>query len=69
VLRSGSGSAGALRSGGDSPEPTRTQRWLARLGCGLMAAGVVVVAVFAGLRSIPMLAAGLAAAALTLVAG
>jgi diacylglycerol kinase family enzyme len=33
-----------------------------------MAAGVAIVAVFAGLRSIPMLAAGLAAAALTLAA-
>jgi diacylglycerol kinase family enzyme len=47
---------------------TRSQRWLARLSFGLVALAVVIVAVFAGLRSFAMLAAGLAGAAVSLAA-
>jgi diacylglycerol kinase family enzyme len=56
------------RSEASSPEATRSQRWLARLCFGLTAAAIAIVAVVAGLRSIPMLAVGLAAAAVTLAA-
>jgi diacylglycerol kinase family enzyme len=47
---------------------TRSQRWLARLSFVLAAAAVVIAVVFAGLRSISMLAVGLAAAAVGLAA-
>src|SRR5215831_8484104 len=40
----------------------RSQRWLARLSFVLVGLAVVILAVFAGLKSIPMLAVGLAAA-------
>ncbi len=49
-------------------ESTRSQRWLARLSFGLAALAVVIVGVFAGLRSFVMLAAGLAGAAVSLAA-
>jgi diacylglycerol kinase family enzyme len=55
-----------------TPEPatqgTRSQRWLARLSFGLAALAVVIVALFAGLRSFAMLAAALAGAAVSLAA-
>jgi hypothetical protein len=55
-----------------TPEPgaqgTRSQRWLARLSFVLAGAAVVIAAVFAGLRSISILAVGLAAAAVGLAA-
>jgi diacylglycerol kinase family enzyme len=47
---------------------TRSQRWLARLSFALVGAAVVIVVVFAGLRSISMLVVGLAAAAVGLAA-
>ena len=47
---------------------TRSQRWLARLSFVLAAAAIVIAAVFAGLRSISMLAVALAAAAVGLAA-
>jgi diacylglycerol kinase family enzyme len=46
----------------------RSQRWLARLCFALIAVAVVIVAVFAGLRSVAMLAVGLAAVAVALAA-
>ena len=51
-----------------SPGSTRSQRWLARLSFLLAGAAIVIVAVFAGLKSVAMLAAGLAAAAVGLAA-
>jgi diacylglycerol kinase family enzyme len=42
------------------------QRWLARLSVVLAAAAAVIVPVFAGLKSLPMLAVGLAAVAVSL---
>ena len=51
-----------------SPEGTRSQRWLARLSLVLACLAVVILAVFAGLKSIPMLAVGLGAAAVSLAA-
>ena len=47
---------------------TRSQRWLARLSFVLAAAAVVIAVVFAGLRSISMLAVALAGAAVGLAA-
>ena len=47
---------------------TRSQRWLARLSFALAALAVVIVVVFAGLRSFAMLAAGLAGAVVSLAA-
>ena len=47
---------------------TRAQCWLARLSFVLIAVAVAIVAVFAGLKSVAMLAVGLAAAAVTLTA-
>ncbi len=49
-------------------EPTSAQRWLARLSFLLLAAAVVIVGVFAGLKSLTMLAVGLAGAAVSLAA-
>lgn len=49
-------------------QSTRSQRWLARLSFGLAALAVVIVAVFAGLSSLVLLAAGLAGAAVSLAA-
>jgi len=49
-------------------EPTAGRRWLARLSFVLLAAAVVVVAVFAGLKSLTMLALGLAGAVVSLAA-
>jgi diacylglycerol kinase family enzyme len=51
-----------------SPQGTRAQHWLARLSFVLAILAVVIVAVFAGLKSIAMLAIGLGAAAVTLAA-
>ena len=51
-----------------SPEGTRSQRWLARLSFVLVAAAIVILLLFAGLRSVAMLAVGLAAAVVSLVA-
>jgi diacylglycerol kinase family enzyme len=48
--------------------PTLAQRWLARLSFVLLGLGVVIMAVFAGLESFTMLAAGLAGAAVSLAA-
>jgi diacylglycerol kinase family enzyme len=47
---------------------TRSQRWLARLSFVLAGLAVVILGVFAGLRSLAMLAIGLAAAVVSLVA-
>jgi len=51
-----------------SPEGTRSQRWLARLSFLLAGAAIVILVVFAGLKSVAMLAVGLAAAAVSLAA-
>jgi diacylglycerol kinase family enzyme len=50
------------------PESTSAQRWLARLSLVLAGLAVVIVVVFAGLKSLPMLAVGLAGAAVSLAA-
>ena len=54
------------------PEPgrlgTSAQRWLARLSFALAGLAVVIVVVFAGLKSLAMLAVGVAAAVVTLAA-
>jgi diacylglycerol kinase family enzyme len=49
-------------------EESRSQRWLARLSLLLACLAVVVVVVFAGLKSIAMLLVGLAGAAVSLTA-
>ena len=46
----------------------RSRRWLARLSFGLAGLAIVILCVFAGLRSITMLAVGLASAAVSLAA-
>ena len=55
-----------------APEPisqsTPAQRWLARLSFVLAAAAIAIVVVFAGVKSLGMLAVGLVAAAVTLAA-
>jgi diacylglycerol kinase family enzyme len=55
-----------------TPEPGRqdapAQRWLARLSFVLAGLAIVIVLVFAGLKSVAMLAVGLAAAVVTLAA-
>ncbi len=51
-----------------SPQSTLAQRWLARLTFVLVAAGIVVLVLFAGLKSLAMLAVGGAAAVVSLVA-
>ena len=56
------------RSTQRTPQSTPAQRWLARLSFILVAAAIAVVVVFAGLKSLTMLAVGLAAAVVTLAA-
>ena len=51
-----------------SPQSTPAQRWLARLSFVLVAAAIVILLVFAGLRSLAMLAVGGAAAVVGLAA-
>ena len=51
-----------------SPQSTPAQRWLARLTFVLVAAAIVILMLFAGLRSLAMLAVGGAAAVVSLVA-
>ena len=51
-----------------SPRSTPGQRWLARLSFVLAGAAIVILAVFAELKSLAMLATGLAAAVVSLVA-
>ena len=51
-----------------SPQSTPGQRWLARLSFVLAAAAIVILVVFAGLKSLAMLAVGLAAAVVSLAA-
>ena len=53
---------------GPVSQSTRSQRWLARLSFVLAAAAIAIVAVFAGLKSFPMLVVGLAAAVVSLAA-
>jgi hypothetical protein len=48
------------------PESTPSQRWLARLSFVLAGAAIVIVVVVAGLKSLAMLAVGLAAALVSL---
>ena len=55
-------------SGPPGTPATRSQRWLARLSFALAALAVVIVAVFAGLKSFAMLAVGLAGAAVAIAA-
>jgi diacylglycerol kinase family enzyme len=50
------------------PQSTRSQRWLARLSFALAGLAIVIVVVVADLKSLAMLAVGLAAAAVSLVA-
>jgi hypothetical protein len=49
-------------------QPAPAQRWLARLSIALLGVAVVLVGVFAGLRSLVLLAVGLAGAAVSLAA-
>ena len=49
-------------------EPTSAQRWLARLSFALLGLAVVIIGIFAGLKSLTMLAVGLAGAAVSLAA-
>ena len=51
-----------------SPEGTRSQRWLARLSFLLAGAAIVILLLFAGLRSLAMLAVGGAAAVVSVAA-
>ena len=51
-----------------SPQSTPAQRWLARLSFVLAGGAIVILALFAGLKSLSMLAVGLAAAAVSLAA-
>jgi diacylglycerol kinase family enzyme len=51
-----------------SPQSTPAQRWLARLTFVLVAAAIVILVLFAGLRSLAMLAVGGAAAVVSLAA-
>ena len=52
----------------DALRSTPAQRWLARLSFVLVAAAIVILLLFAGLRSVAMLAVGGAAAVVSLVA-
>ena len=52
----------------DALRSTPAQRWLARLSFLLVAVAIVVLLLFAGLRSVAMLAVGLAAAVVSLAA-
>ncbi len=51
-----------------SPRATRSRRWLARLSFVLAGLAVLILAVFAGLKSVAMLAVGMGAAAVSLAA-
>ncbi len=51
-----------------SPQSTPAQRWLARLSFVLVAAAIVILLLFAGLRSLAMLAVGGAAVVVSLAA-
>ena len=53
----------------DDPPGTGAQRWLARLSFVLAAAAAAIAPVFAGLKSLAMLAAGLAAVVVSLASG
>jgi diacylglycerol kinase family enzyme len=53
---------------GSNPESTRSQRWLARLSFVLAGAAIVILALFAGLKGLAILAVALAAAVVSLVA-
>ena len=55
-------------AGRQSVSGTSAQRWLARLSFLLAGLAIVIVVVFAGLKSLAMLAVGLAAAVVTLAA-
>ncbi len=50
-----------------NPEGTRSKRWLARLSFVLAAAAIVILALFAGLKGLTILAVALAAAVVSLV--
>ena len=50
-----------------NPEGTRSQRWLARLSFVLAGAAIVILALFAGLKGLAILAVALAAAVVSLV--
>ena len=52
-------------TGGPGPQGTRSQRWLARLSFVLLGLTVAGVGVLAGLKSLTMLAVGLAGAVIT----
>jgi diacylglycerol kinase family enzyme len=51
------------------PEGTRAQRWLARLSFAFVAVAVVILPVLAGLKSLVMLAVGLAAVMVSMASG
>src|SRR5271165_6062962 len=51
-----------------SPQSTPAQRWLARLSFVLVVAAIVILVVFAGLKSVAMLAVAVAAAVVSLAA-
>ena len=55
-------------AGRQSASGTSTQRWLARLSFALAGLAIVIVLVFAGLKSVAMLGVGVAAAVVTLAA-
>jgi len=55
-------------TGGPGPQGTRSQRWLARLSFVLLGLTVAGVGVLAGLKSLTMLAVGLAGAVVSLAA-
>jgi diacylglycerol kinase family enzyme len=54
---------------GPVPQGTRSQRWLARLSFVLAGLAIVILVVVAGLKSVAMVAVGLAAAVVGLAAG
>ena len=62
------GPAGTVLPEATTP-PTRWQRWLARLSFLWVAAAIVIPVVFEGIKSLAMLGAGLAAAAVSLATG
>jgi len=68
MLSRGLPGRGAAVTPEPSPQGTRARRWLARLSFVLAGLAVVIVAVFAGLKSLPMLAVGLAGAVVSLAA-
>ena len=55
-------------AGRQSASGTSAQRWLARLSFALAGLAIVIVLVFAGLKSVAMLGVGVAAAVVTLAA-